>query len=82
MKQLSNFQELQTAVNQKGEMVVLKNNGNNITMMSMEEYRNTILKKDLIWKLKQSEKEIENGEGIDSDTAFRKLRLKYAYRTI
>ena len=29
--------------------------------------------------LKESEKEIENGEGIDSDVAFRELRLKYGY---
>lgn len=39
-------------------------------------------KKDLIKKLKQAEKEIENGEGIDSDTAFKELRLKYGYKPI
>lgn len=39
-------------------------------------------RKDLIKKLKQAEKEIENGEGIDSDTAFKELRLKYGYKPI
>ena len=38
-----------------------------------------MMKKDIVKKLKQSEKEIENGEGINSDTAFKELRLKYGY---
>ena len=39
-------------------------------------------RKDIIKKLKQSEKEIENGEGIDSDMAFKELRLKYGYKPV
>ena len=42
----------------------------------------TNTRKDIIKKLKQSEKEIENGEGIDSDMAFKELRLKYGYKSI
>ena len=40
------------------------------------------MKEDIIKKLKQSEKEIENGEGIDSDLAFKELRLKYGYKPV
>ncbi len=40
------------------------------------------MKKDIINKLKQSEMEIENGEGIDSDIAFKELRLKYGYKPV
>ena len=29
--------------------------------------------------LKKSEKEIENGEGIDAEVAFKELRHKYGY---
>ena len=36
-------------------------------------------KKSLLKKLKESEKEIENGEGIESDIAFKELRHKFGY---
>lgn len=78
MQQL-NLQEIETAVNQYGEVVISKNNKNNVVVMSMEEYNKNMLRKDIIKALKESEKEIENGEGIDSDVAFRELRLKYGY---
>ena len=44
-----------------------------------EEYTKKMLQKDIIEKLKKSEKEIEKGEGIVSDEAFKELRLKYEY---
>ena len=34
---------------------------------------------NIIKKLKKSEKEIEKGEGIESDIAFKELRKKYGY---
>lgn len=78
MQQVTNFQEIETAISNNGEMVVLKKN-NNMVIMSIEEYNRIKMRKDIIKKLKQSEKEIENGEGIDSDKAFKELRLKYGY---
>lgn len=75
MQQL-NIQEIETAVNEYGEIVISKNNKNNIVVMSMEEYNR---KKDIIKKLKESEKEIQRGEGIESDIAFKELRQKYGY---
>ena len=78
MQQL-NIQEIETAVNQYGEIVVSKNNKNNVVIMSMEEYNKNILKKEIIKALKKSEEEIENGEGIDYYKDFKEFRQKYGY---
>lgn len=78
MQQL-NLKEIETAVNQYGEVVLSKNNKNNVIVMSMEEYNKNILREEIIRALKKSEQEIENGEGIESDEAFKKLRQKYGY---
>ena len=66
-------------INEYGEIVISKNNKNNVIVMSMEEYNKKNMKKDIIKKLKKSEDEIEKGEGIESDTAFKELRQKYGY---
>lgn len=79
MIQVNNIQDLKTAVNQYGEIVVSKKNKDNVIVMSMEEYNRNNLKKEVIKALKKSEQEIENGEGIESDEAFTKLRQKYGY---
>ena len=39
-----NIKEIETAVNQYGEIVIRKNNENNVVVMSMEEYNKNILK--------------------------------------
>ena len=74
-----NLKEIETAVNQYGEVVLSKNNKNNFVIMSMEEYNKNILREEIIKALKKSEQEIENGEGVESDEAFKKLRQKYEY---
>ena len=74
-----NIKEIETAVNQYGEVVLSKNSKNNFVVMSMEEYNKNILREEIINALKKSEQEIENGEGIESDEAFKKLRQKYGY---
>ena len=43
MIQVTNIQDLKTAVNQNGEMVIAMNN-NDIVIMKMEEYREKLLK--------------------------------------
>lgn len=78
MQQLD-IQEIETAVNQYGEIAVIKNNKNKVVVMSMEEYNKNVLRKEIVKSLKKSEEEIENGEGIDSDKAFEELRQKYGY---
>ncbi len=79
MMQLTNIQEIETAINEYGEIVIIKNNKNDVIVMSMEEYKKNNMKTDIIKKLKKSEEEIENGEGIESDIAFKELRQKYGY---
>lgn len=79
MQQVTSIQEIETVINQNGEMVIGKNNKNNVIVMSMEEYDRKNIREDIIKKLKKSEKEIENGEGIESDEAFKELRQKYGY---
>ena len=37
MQQLKNIQEIETAVNEYGEIVISKNNNNVVIVMSMEE---------------------------------------------
>ena len=37
MQQLKNLEEIESAVNQYGEIVVSKNSRNNVVVMSMEE---------------------------------------------
>lgn len=77
MQLLTNIQEIEKAVNQYGEIVISKNSKNDVIVMSMEEYNQKRIREDIIKKLKQSEKEIEKGEGIESDVMFRELRESY-----
>ncbi|MCI8353403.1 MAG: hypothetical protein HFJ58_07555 [Clostridia bacterium] len=42
-------------------------------------YNKKRMQEDIIKKLKKSEEEIENGEGIKVDIAFKELRQKYGY---
>lgn len=79
MQQLNSIQEIETAVDEYGEIVISKNNKNKVIVMSMEEYKQKNIKKDMINKLKESEEEIERGEGGESDIAFEELKKKYEY---
>lgn len=45
-------------------------------MFHIEDYHQ---KEEIIKKLKMSEEEIENGEGIESDIAFKELRQEFGY---
>ena len=77
MKQVTNLQEIEKEIKvNKCEVVVVKDKNDNIFVMTMEEYNK---KRNVIEKLKEAEKEIKNGEGIDADEAFRQLRQKYGY---
>ena len=73
MKKISSFQDLETTINKNDKMIIQRNSDSNIIVMSMNEYNN------IIKKLKQSEKEIERGEGIDSDEFFEELKAKFGY---
>ena len=46
MQRIMNFSQLETEINQNGEMVITKEN-NNLIVMNMEEYRKKCYKKTL-----------------------------------
>ena len=57
MQQLTNIKEIEAAVNQYGEIVVRKNNKNNVVVMSMEEYKKKMLDEEIERKILQSEED-------------------------
>ena len=77
MQQVTSFQEIETFINQNGEMVIGKNSKNNVIIMSMEEYRNNVLNNATIKKLLKSEEDIENGRTRKATEVIKELRAKY-----
>ena len=62
MQQVRSLQEIETVINQNGEMIIGKNKKNNVVIMSLDEYRNNILDDDTVKKLLKSEDDIKNGQ--------------------
>lgn len=77
MQQVTNIQELETAVNLNGEMVVSKNSRNNIIVMSMEEYKKKLMKDKIEKNLLKAEEDIENGRVRDAEDVFKEWNAKY-----
>lgn len=69
MIQVKNIQDLKTAVNQNGEMVIAMNN-NDIVIMKMEEYREKLLKENIEEHLLKAEDDIRNGRVKDAREVF------------
>ena len=76
MQQVTNIQQLETAINQNGEMVISKDN-NNIIIMNMEEYRNKALEKDIEKHLLKAEDDIKNGRVREAREVFKEWKEKY-----
>ena len=76
MQQL-NIKAIETAVNQYGEIVISKNNKNDVVIMSMEEYRKKLLDKDIIKHLIKAEDDIKNGRVQDARGVFKEWQEKY-----
>ena len=77
MHQLKNIQEIETAVNEYGEIVISRNSINNIIVMSMEEYRKKLLQYEIEQKLLQSEEDYRNGNIKDAEEVFKEWEEKY-----
>ena len=77
MIQVTNIQDLKSAVNQNGEMVITMNNNNDIVIMKMEEYREKILKEDIEEHLLKAEDDIKNGRVKDAREVFKGWKEKY-----
>lgn len=79
MQQVTSLQEIETVINQNGEMVISKNSKNNVIVMSMEEYRNNIFDNETVKKLLKSEEDIEKGRTRKATEVIKELRAKYGF---
>lgn len=81
MQQLTNLQELEMAVNLNGEVVVTKNNKNNVILMSMEEYKKSLIKDKIKNNLIKAEEDIKLGRVRDAEEVLRSgmLNMEYNY---
>ena len=77
MQQLTNLQELEMAVNLNGEVVVTKNNKNNVIIMSMEEYKKSLIKDKIKNNLIKAEEDIKLGRVRDAEEVFKEWNAKY-----
>ena len=76
MIQVTNIQDLKTAVSQNGEMVITMEN-NNIVIMKIEEYREKLLKEDIEKHLLKAEDDIRNGRVRDAREVFKEWKEEY-----
>lgn len=76
MMQVTSIQDLKTAVNQNGEMVITMNN-NDIVIMKMEEYREKLLKEDIEKHLLKAEDDIKKGRVRDAREVLKEWKEKY-----
>ena len=76
MQQVTNIQDLKTAVTKNGEMVITIDN-NNIVIMNMEEYRKKIMKEDIEKHLLKAEDDIRNGRVRNARDVFKEWKEQY-----
>ena len=79
MQQVTSLQQIETFINQNGEMIIGKNSKNNVVVMSMEEYRNNIFDNEIVKKLLKSEEDIEKGRTRKATEVIKELRAKYGF---
>ena len=77
MQQLTNLQELEMAVNLNVEVVIKKNNKNNVILMSMEEYKKSLIKNKIKNNLIKAEEDIKLGRVRDAEEVFKEWNAKY-----
>ena len=81
MQQVTNIQDLKTAITKNGEMVITIEN-NNIVIMKMEEYRKKVCvdNEDKIEeKLLKAEKQIREGKTVKAIDVFKELEAQYGF---
>lgn len=76
MQQVTNLQELETDIDLNGEMVVSKN-GNNMIVMSIDEYKKKLIKDKIEKNLLEAEDDIENGRVRDAEDVFKECNAEY-----
>ncbi len=76
MQQVSNIKEIETAINQNGEMVIGKFD-NNVFVMSIKEYKEKLQNKEIGKHLLRAEDDIENGRYRNAREVFKEWKEKY-----
>ena len=77
MQQVTSLKEIETYINQNGEMVIGKNNRNNVIVMSMAEYRKKLLDEEIEKKLLKSEEDYKQGRVRKAEDVFKEWEAKY-----
>ena len=78
MQQL-NIQEIETAIDQYGEIVLSKNSKNKVVVMSLEEYKKKMMEERIEKKLLKAEKQIEEGKTVKAEAVFEELEDLYGF---
>ena len=75
---LRNTTEISELCHSRNEPIFITKNGyGDLVVMSIETYEREMALADVYKKLAVAENQIKNGELLDGDTVFSKLRLKY-----
>ncbi|MCL1806361.1 MAG: type II toxin-antitoxin system Phd/YefM family antitoxin [Oscillospiraceae bacterium] len=75
---LRNTSEISELCHSKTEPIFITKNGyGDMVIMSMETYERNMAMADIYEKLAVAEKQIQNGELLDGEAVFAKLREKY-----
>lgn len=77
--QAINMQEVETAINKYGDVVLTKNSKDNIVVLSVEQYKNKLLNEEIERKLLKAEKQIEEGKTVRATEVFKELEEKYGF---
>lgn len=77
--QAINMQELETAMNKYGDVVLTKNDKNKIVVLSIEQYKEKLLDEKIEKKLLKAEKQIDEGKTVKATEVFKELEEKYEF---
>ena len=77
--QAINMQEVETAMNKYGDIVLTKNEKNNVIVLSVEQYKEKLLDEEIEKKLLKAEKQIEEGKTVKAAEVFKVLEEKYGF---
>ena len=80
MQQVTSIREIEMAIKKNGEMVIGKNKKNNVIVMSMDEYKNSIFDKQTIKHLLKSEEDIEKGKTRKAKEVIKEFKEKYGFQ--
>ena len=77
--QAINMQEVETAMNKYGDIVLTKNEKNNVIVLSVEQYKEKLLDEEIEKKLLKAEKQIEEGKTVKAAEVCKELEEKYGF---